>query len=82
MTTPTAAFGAASVMRALVQKAFTPSSVADFTPQIQRIIKQQIAKIDSDPFDVVTTLSKPIPTIVIAEYIGVNSEDHQRFKQW
>ncbi len=69
-------------LRALVQKAFTPTSVKQFRPQIEAIVEGRLDTIVDTPFDVVPTLAKPIPTMVIAAFIGVHSADHIKFKQW
>ncbi len=69
-------------LRSLVQKAFTPSSITNFEPDIKRIVASCFDAISDDSFDVVKLISKPVPTIVIAGYIGVNSEDHEQFKAW
>ena len=69
-------------LRSLVHKAFTPSSIDTFRETIQRIVDDTLALIAESSFDVVTTFSKPIPTIVIAEYIGVDPNHHKQFKAW
>ena len=69
-------------LRAVVQKAFTPTAVGRFEPQIRKIVTACLEGISGPEFDLVADYAKPIPTIVIAEFIGVDSSDHAQFKQW
>ena len=69
-------------LRALVHKAFTPSSVAHFVPRIARIVDDCLDNLTGAEFDVVPHLAKPIPTITIAQFIGLDSRDHVQFKAW
>lgn len=69
-------------LRGLVQKAFTPSSVQAFGPRIEAIATKRLELISDPTFDVVSQIAKPLPTIVIAEYLGVDSSDHEKFKAW
>ena len=70
-------------LRKLVQKAFTPSRVEAFRPVVEQIVERHITDMrNQNEVDVVTAFSKPIPTIAIAEFLGVDSADHAIFKQW
>ena len=69
-------------LRSLVHKAFTPSSIGRFENRIEQIVDDCLNCITDDSFDVVSSFAKPVPTIVIAEYIGVDSDDHLKFKKW
>ena len=69
-------------LRALVHKAFTPSSVDKFRSQIEHIVDACLDKVTDREFDAVQAISKPVPTMVIADYIGVDSGDHEKFKSW
>ena len=37
---------------------------------------------DGDPFDLIEAVANPIPTVVIAELLGIDPELHMDFKQW
>jgi len=67
--------------RALVSRAFTPRSIAEFQPRIQEIAKSLVADFPNE-FDAVAHYAAPLPTIVIAEYLGIGSDLHADFKQW
>ena len=70
-------------IRSLVSKAFTPSSVAELQPRIQRIVDDLLDDVaDKDRFDLVESFAYPLPVIVIAEMLGVPAQDRDRFKLW
>ncbi len=70
-------------LRKLVSKAFTPRAVRELEPRIEQIVTQQLdAVAGSGRMDLIQQLAFPLPVIVIAELIGVPSEDGDRFKQW
>src|SRR5262249_12313626 len=70
-------------VRALVNKAFTPRAVETLRPRVQAITDALLAAVaDREGFDLMPALAAPLPTIVIAEMIGVDPEDHGRFKEW
>lgn len=70
-------------LRSLVAQAFSPRSLDLFRPKLERVVRDRIALLkDNDDFDVVTDYAKPIPTIVIAELLGVDADRHEDFKRW
>lgn len=72
-----------SRLRSLVAHAFSPRHLAAFEPRIEKIVEEAIAKIDDTaPFDFVQAFAKPVPTIVVAELLGVDPEHHREFKNW
>ena len=68
-------------LRTLVNRAFTPSSVNAFRPTIQAIAQNLVADLPQS-FDAVERYAKPLPTIAIAEYIGIDATRHEEFKLW
>jgi cytochrome P450 len=69
--------------RRLVSKAFTPRAVAAMEPRIERIVEELIdAFVERGEADLHHELAFPLPTIVIAEMLGVPSEDRSKFKVW
>ncbi|MFK7912807.1 MAG: cytochrome P450 [Pseudomonadales bacterium] len=68
-------------LRQLVSRAFTPTSVNAFRPRIEAIAQSLVAQLPQS-FDAVTLFAKPLPTIVIAEYIGMDASRHEAFKSW
>jgi len=70
-------------LRRLVQQTFTPKAVTAFRPRIEEIIDEILAGLAGrDEFDLVSEYANPIPTIVIAEMLGVDSKDHADFINW
>jgi len=70
-------------LRSLVNLAFTPRAVEALAPRISEIVHEQIEGIASaDTMDVVRDLANPLPVIVIAEMLGIPSQDREKFKRW
>jgi predicted outer membrane repeat protein len=70
-------------LRDLVSKAFNQRSVDAMRTRIHETANRLLDQI-SDPhhFDVVERYAKPLPTIVIAEMMGVDPADQEEFKRW
>lgn len=70
-------------LRKLVNKAFTPRMVAGLEPRIQQITARLLDQVaESGDFDLVRDFSTPLPVMVIAEMLGVESERYRDFKRW
>ncbi len=70
-------------MRAIVNKAFTPSRVNDLKPHIEQIANELLDKMNSsEPVDLVSEFAFQIPVIVIAELLGVPASDRHKFRDW
>ncbi len=69
-------------LRSLVQQAFTPGSVERFRSEVREIADKCLDAVTDNEFDVVSVLAKPLPTIGIATYIGVDPARHEDFKRW
>jgi cytochrome P450 len=70
-------------LRGLVSKAFTPRAVERLAPRIQEIADELLDAVASkDTFDVMAAFAGPLPTIVIAEMLGVDPADRDDFKRW
>jgi cytochrome P450 len=69
-------------LRALVSRAFTPRRVARLEPRIRAITRTLLDNLKGrSEFDLVREFSAPLPTIVIAEMLGVPPEDQEWFKE-
>ncbi len=69
-------------LRALVSRAFTPRRIAALEPRIREIASELIDSFsDRQSCDLVEEFTGPLPTIVIAELLGVPAEDHKFFKE-
>lgn len=70
-------------LRAPVQRAFTPRSVAALEPQARALSEQFLSSWGShDSYEVVDGLSYPLPVTVIAEMMGIPASDRERFRRW
>ncbi len=70
-------------LRGLVSKAFTPKLVQGMRPHIQEIAEGLVAVVrPQGRMDLIADYAFQLPTIVIAEILGVPAEDRGRFKAW
>ena len=70
-------------LRRVVNRAFTPRSISDLEPRIRKICRDLLAPLaKGEPFDIVADFAAPLPTIVIAELLGIPSEDGATFRLW
>ncbi|CDQ20757.1 cytochrome P450 [Halobacillus karajensis] len=69
--------------RSLLSAAFTPRSLKNWEPRIQRIAKELVDDIQvNSTVDIVQALAAPLPGMVIAELFGVPIKDRTQFKHW
>jgi cytochrome P450 len=72
-----------SRLRKLVSKAFTPRRVAELEPRVRAITNELLDRVSSaGGFDAMVDLANRLPVIVIAEMLGVSTDDHEQFKRW
>ena len=70
-------------LRSLVSKAFTPRSVSELQPRIQRMVEELLDDLEGkNRIDLIESFAFPLPVTVIAEMLGVPPEDMDRFKDW
>jgi cytochrome P450 len=70
-------------LRRVVNRAFTPRSITDLEPRVREICRDLLAPLaKGEPFDVVADFAAPLPTIVIAELLGIPAEDGHKFRMW
>jgi cytochrome P450 len=70
-------------LRGLVSKAFTPKSVEAMAGRIQEIVNDLLEAVKSQgQMDLIEDFAYPLPVTVIAEMLGVPTEDRARFKHW
>jgi cytochrome P450 len=69
--------------RRVLQPAFTPKAIAPLRPHVEEVAAGLLdAFVDRGEGDLVAELAYPLPTIVIAELLGVAPDDRTRFKEW
>ena len=70
-------------LRSPTVRAFTPQRVAQMAPRIRSIVDGLLDAIDrSAPFDLVASLTFPLPATVIFTFLGIPERDWQQLKQW
>jgi cytochrome P450 len=72
-----------TAFRRLVTKGLTPRAVSSIEPAVRRFVVERIERMRAmGRADVVAELFKPLPSFVVAHYLGVPSGDRQLFDQW
>lgn len=72
-----------TAFRRLVAAGFTPRRVADVEPDVRRFVRERLAPVlAAGSGDIVEALLKPLPSYVVAHYLGVPEEDRDRFDGW
>ena len=71
-------------LRKLVSQGFTQKYIRSLEPAIQTIVDECLDGLaaDSEPFDIIKRLARPLPAIVIAEMLGLPREDREQFQAW
>jgi cytochrome P450 len=69
-------------LRRVVQQAFAPRSIAQMEDAVRSITRRLLADKRGEAFDLVADFAGPLPTIVIAELLGVPAEDAAQFRIW
>ena len=69
--------------RKLVARGFTPRQVEAVEPKVREFVVECIERLRSaGGGDIVAELFKPLPSMVVAHYLGVPEEDRNQFDGW
>lgn len=69
--------------RRLVSRGFTPRQVSELEPTVRRFVRSRLDDLcEAGGGDIVTALFKPLPSFVVAHYLGVPESDRARFDGW
>ena len=69
--------------RKLVSRGFTPRQVESVEPAVRAFVRERIGRLrHNGGGDIVGELFKPLPSMVVAHYLGVPEEDRGRFDLW
>ncbi|ULE31530.1 cytochrome P450 [Mycobacterium sp. IDR2000157661] len=69
--------------RKLVSRGFTPRQVEAVEPKVRAYVVERIERIRSNGGgDIVKELFKPLPSMVVAHYLGVPEADRDQFDGW
>lgn len=69
-------------LRRLVSDLFKPRAVEKWRARIEQVVQIYLDRIKEPEFDLIAEYAEPIPTIVIAEIMGVPAERQEEFKAW
>ncbi len=69
-------------LRELVRRPFAPNAVEAWRPRTREIARRTVAAIEDGEFDLIDRVANPVPTVVIAELLGIDSSKHEQFKTW
>ncbi len=72
-----------TAFRKLVARGFTPRAVREVEPQVRAYVAGRLEAFRAQGGgDIVTDLFKPLPSTVVAYYLGVPDEGRERFDAW
>jgi cytochrome P450 family 130 len=72
-----------TVFRRMVARGFTPRQVGELEPQIRSFVRTRLAQVAArGETDIVRDLLKPLPSMIVAHYLGVPEVDRARFDGW
>jgi hypothetical protein len=72
-----------TAFRRLVAKGFTPRRVATIEPMVREFVVERVERLRSvTEADIVAELLKPLPSFVVAHYLGVPADDRDLFDRW
>ena len=70
-------------MRGLLNRGFTPRRISQLEVRVREIVSEAMQGLgDRQSIDVVSQLAVPVPTIVIAELLGVSKHRLGDFRRW
>jgi cytochrome P450 len=70
-------------LRSLVSQAFTPRTISGLATRITQIAHTHLDIVAAQgTMDIINDLANPLPIIVIAELLGIPTQDQQQFKRW
>ncbi|WP_183094827.1 cytochrome P450 [Nocardioides stalactiti] len=72
-----------TAFRRLVARGFTPRQVAELEPVVRAFVVERLERLRATGGgDIVAELFKPLPSLVVAHYLGVPEPDRERFDEW
>ena len=72
-----------TLFRRMVSRGFTPRQVSELEPQVRAFVRSRLQAVrDAGAVDIVAELLKPLPSLVVAHYLGVPEEDRPHFDAW
>jgi hypothetical protein len=69
-------------LRDLVRHSFTPRAIGRWRPRVRAVAERLVESLTGEEFELVTALAAPLPSMVIAELLGIDPASHAQFKTW
>jgi len=70
-------------LRGLVNSAFTPAAVEQMRPYVQLTVENLLDAVQTNgKMDVIHDFAYPLPILVIAQMLGLPTEEREQFKKW
>jgi cytochrome P450 len=75
-----------SAFRRLISRGFTPRKVSELEPAVRAFVRDRVARLaeegEEGEADLIEVLAGPLPTMVVALYLGVPEADRAHFDAW
>ena len=72
-----------TAFRKLVARGFTPRAVREIEPAVRAYVVERLERLRAEGGgDIVAELFKPLPSMVVAHYLGVPDDGRERFDAW
>ncbi|MDQ1385989.1 MAG: hypothetical protein QOG65_3368 [Actinomycetota bacterium] len=69
--------------RGLVTRRFTPRAVGSLEARVRSVARSVLAEVPADQeIDFVDRVAAPFPVLVIAELLGIDAHDRDKFRRW
>ena len=69
-------------LRELVRHPFSPRAVERWRERAREVARRHVTAIEGEDFDLIDLVANPVPTVVIAELLGIDPDNHAQFKIW
>lgn len=69
-------------LRGLVSRSFTPRAIERWRPRVREIVRGLVGGLEEGDGDWIASVAGPLPTVVIAELLGIDPGRHDDFKRW
>ncbi|MGH9016422.1 MAG: cytochrome P450, partial [Acidimicrobiales bacterium] len=72
-----------TTFRRLISRGFTPRKVSGLEPDLRAFVRARVAALaEAEEADFVEMVAGPVPTFVVATYLGVPPSDRGQFDSW
>ena len=69
-------------IRSLLAREFTPKRVAGLQPRMETIVRDLLADVDPEGFELLTEFAQPYSLLVMCDLLGAPFEDRHRMLEW